>query len=203
MKKYIIGLFFIQTFVYAKINIECKFNTFSDNSGKYTTEELKVNIEIIENGKVYATGNNKRVPVKMLMKDYYDSISFIEITPSGNLNTISIDKNTNKAVYSRHVILLGNFMPSQHYGQCTMLDTQEGQKSLTTSAIRQKISSEVFLADRIVDLPKSELKIIINILNGIFPKDIKSTLSSMTPKGKALFSEISIKVGQELNKGKN
>jgi len=195
------GLLLLGTFSYANINIECKFNTFSDKEGSHVEKELKVDIEILENGEVYATGNNKRVPIKMIEKESYDSISLIEVTRNGNLNTISIEKNTNKAVYSRHVVLLGNFMPSQHYGKCTMIDTKEGKKSLTTPAMRLRISSEVALADRIFDLPKSELKIIVNMLNGLFPKDTKKTLSAMSTKGRALFTEIALKVGEELNKG--
>ena len=48
-----------------------------------------------------------------------NQISFLEITPSGNIMTTAIDSNLN-SVHSRNTVTLGEILPSQYYGTCVV-----------------------------------------------------------------------------------
>ena len=119
MKKVFVSLL-ITTYLNAGVIMECTFNKYSDKDGVHTEKDLVVTYEINGKDKVYATGNNQKVSVMMIEKKYFDSISFIEITANGNINTVTVNNSTSKAVYSRNVVILGKLFPSQHYGECAI-----------------------------------------------------------------------------------
>jgi hypothetical protein len=49
-----------------------------------------------------------------------DTISFIQVSPV--VTTTTVQLSTLKAVHSRNVVMLGEFMPAQYYGKATSIE---------------------------------------------------------------------------------
>ena len=60
--------------------------------------------------------------------DGANAVTFLEVTPSGNVNITSVfadraaGPRTFKAVHSRHIFTIGGPLPSQAYGSCEIWD---------------------------------------------------------------------------------
>lgn len=66
--------------------------------------------------KAYLLGNAGSSEVEVIPNT--NGISFVEITPSGNVMVTAITRS-GEAVHSRNGIMLKQLVPSQFYGKCT------------------------------------------------------------------------------------
>ena len=67
--------------------------------------------------KATLVGNHGSSEVKGFWNKAGEGVSFIEVTPLGNVMTTVIDSKHN-SVHSRHTLINGEVFPSQYYGQC-------------------------------------------------------------------------------------
>ena len=80
---------------------------------------LELNFIVDDDSKEsYLLGNNGSAKVHKI--DGTEGITFIEVTGTGVVMTTAIAIDTMKSIHSRHSILLGEFIPSQNYGSCTV-----------------------------------------------------------------------------------
>lgn len=112
----IFGLFIsISSQTYSSpISFECKYEGYSDKSGKHSFMEalsFKIIWDAARNSS-YIIGNNGSE--KLDLVDSSDSVTFIEKTISGNVMATSINKKTMESVHSRNTLGI----PSQSYGKC-------------------------------------------------------------------------------------
>lgn len=99
--------------------IICNYPTYSDQEGNHKVTKKFVLTFIVdkENKITYILGNQGSEKVKMIPSVFEDSISFIEITRSGNVMTTTID-STGASVHSRNTVINGRIVPTQYYGKC-------------------------------------------------------------------------------------
>lgn len=98
----------------------CHYPVFGNETGmnKYGKPfELKINYDAAT-GQTKLIGDGGTAKLKPVLNKDKSAISFIEITPSGNVMTITIDA-TSKSVYSRNTTVNGKLAASQSYGTCT------------------------------------------------------------------------------------
>jgi hypothetical protein len=102
----------------APITFICKYDTYSDGDRNSKVEEdfILTFIDDRENKKAYILGNVATEEVN-LIPNVSGSISYIEITGTGNVMTTTIDIN-GESVHSRNTTILGELVPSQYYGTC-------------------------------------------------------------------------------------
>lgn len=102
------------------LSIKCSFDKYADDAGMHRTE-FKIDF-LVNNDKAYLIGNNGSTEVFKLGSD--ERFDFLERTGTGNWSFTSISKSTGEddwlAVHSRHMWLLGEFIPSQYYGDCVI-----------------------------------------------------------------------------------
>ena len=99
------------------VNYSCNYTSYSDSEGNH---KVKDNFElnfIIDRatGKSYLLGNAGSSEVKSFESE--DRVTFIEVTPTGNIMSTAIDSKLN-SVHSRNTIIFGELLPSQYYGKC-------------------------------------------------------------------------------------
>lgn len=68
-------------------------------------------------GKATATGNNGSSAVVGIWNKSGEGVSFVEVTPDGNVMTTVVDSK-GTSIHSRHTIIAGQVAPSQYYGSC-------------------------------------------------------------------------------------
>jgi hypothetical protein len=111
-------------------SLKCLFSTVIQSTweaGKFSTktnsETFELHFDSIDSNthKARLIGNNGAADVSVLLTP--ESLSFIEVTPSGNPNFTTVFPSLRAgasdfiAVSSRHVSIFGPF-PSQHHGTC-------------------------------------------------------------------------------------
>ena len=95
----------------------CDYSTYADEDGLHSVkgEFVLTFLMDADTSKAYILGNSGSAEVSML--DSSGGISFIEVTPVGNVMTTAIDPS-GKSVHSRNSIMFGELLPSQYYGTC-------------------------------------------------------------------------------------
>ena len=93
----------------------CFFTSFSNKEGLHKTTDNRPYIIKINGGNAVFGTEGDKYEFKVVFNKY--NISMYQVTPAGNLNSITIDKNM-KIVYSRNTTILGKLSPSQYYGSC-------------------------------------------------------------------------------------
>ena len=114
---------FIPSQVFAgPVNFVCHYPVFSNESGmkKYSKHfQLKIYYDpATSQAKLIGDGGTAKL--KPVLNKDKTAITFIEVTPSGNVMTITID-TTSKSVYSRNATVNGQLVASQSYGSCKSL----------------------------------------------------------------------------------
>ena len=99
------------------ITFVCDYPTWSDEEGSHPAKNPFVLTFILddETGKAYMKGNLGTEDVQVISAD--SSITFVEITDTGNVMTTTID-SAGKSVHSRNSVLFGEIVPTQYYGTC-------------------------------------------------------------------------------------
>ena len=67
-------------------------------------------------GKSYVIGNAGQAEVTFI-RNKGGGLTFIEVTPTGNVATTTLD-DSGRAVHSRNMIIAGELTPSQYLGRC-------------------------------------------------------------------------------------
>ena len=107
------------------IVFQCSFDSHSSPDGLQSdSKPFEFNYLVdTDADKAYIVGNQGSEEVKSIMAA--DSVTFIEVTPSNNVNSTTVVLNNargsmGRAVHSRHVVVngLGEMIPSQYYGRC-------------------------------------------------------------------------------------
>ena len=99
--------------------IVCTYNTYSDQQGNHKVKD-KFELTFIldnNNAKAYIVGNQGSDEVALIPMESGGGVSFIEVTPAGNVMTTAMDK-TGASVHSRNTIIDGKIVPTQYYGVC-------------------------------------------------------------------------------------
>lgn len=121
MKKVIILILLLlnSPLVYADlIKINCVYTSYSNEKGNFPNElKIEFNIDSVTK-KAVMIGNAGMADV-MVVKNKTGLLTFIEVTPDGNVMTTSIDKENNSS-HSRPTIVKGKLYSSQNYGKCTV-----------------------------------------------------------------------------------
>ena len=101
------------------VRYKCEYKSYSNELGIHKYEEAFGFSIIVDHkvGKAYIHGNNGADELKFV-ENNDGGIGFIEVTPSGNIQTTVISKS-GKSVHSRHTTLIDELMPSQSYGKCS------------------------------------------------------------------------------------
>ncbi len=102
----------------AVVSYRCSFPTFSDPSGLHDQASFGFDIQFDDvTRSAFIVGTVGMSPLSAVLAE--TGVTFIEVTPSGNVmtTTIGIEGDT---VHSRHTVILGTLTPSQHYGTCTL-----------------------------------------------------------------------------------
>lgn len=104
-------------------SFECRYPVYSNESGinKYTANfTLHINYDA-HTGKATLKGDGGTAKLQAVRHKQQTTISFIEITPSGNVMTITIDAQA-RSVYSRNATIGGKLVATQSYGKCNQHD---------------------------------------------------------------------------------
>jgi len=103
----------------ATVNYSCDYTSYSDQKGNHKAKDKFVLNFIVDtgSGKSYLLGNNGSAEIKSFI--YEDRAIFIEVTATGNIISTAVDSNLN-SVHSRNSVIIGELVPSQHYGKCTI-----------------------------------------------------------------------------------
>lgn len=113
----------ITNFAQAKSNaLVCHYPIFGSEAGlkKYGKSfELKLRFDV-QSGYATLIGEGGTAKLKMIKSRDKGSLTFIEITPSGNVMTLTVDAH-DKSVYSRNTTISGKLNASQSYGTCRSL----------------------------------------------------------------------------------
>lgn len=98
---------------------ECEYKLYSDNTGSHTVKNKFELLYIVdaESQTAYLHGNMGSSKVQPIGGN--GSISFIEVTPVGNVMVTTVDSSL-KSVHSRNTVSGGELIPSQYYGQCVI-----------------------------------------------------------------------------------
>ena len=98
------------------INFDCKFSREASPDG---IKDSKFNLSFILDDatkKAYITGDNGSAEVVYIPN--VEGMTFIEITPVGNVMVTAISYKDNSAVHSRNGIIFDKLIPTQFYGKC-------------------------------------------------------------------------------------
>lgn len=98
---------------------ECEYRMYSDDTGSNTIKQKFELLYIVdlESQTAYLHGNMGSSKVQSVGGN--GSISFIEVTTSGNVMVTTVDSSL-KSVHSRNTVSGGELIPSQYYGQCVI-----------------------------------------------------------------------------------
>ena len=96
---------------------ECEYRMYADETGSHTVKQEFELLYIVdsESQTAYLHGNMGSSKVQSI--GGIGSISFIEVTPAGNVMVTTVDSSL-KSVHSRNTVSSGELIPSQYYGQC-------------------------------------------------------------------------------------
>ena len=99
---------------------ECRYPVYSNESGinKYTASFILNIFYDAHTGKATLKGDGGTAKLQAVRHKHQTTISFIEITPSGNVMTITIDAQA-RSVYSRNATIGGKLVATQSYGKCS------------------------------------------------------------------------------------
>ena len=96
----------------------CSYERYSNGEKIQKVEKLFELIFITDPaGKATLVGNQGSAEVKVFWDKAGEGVSFLEVTPLGNIMTTVVDSKHN-SIHSRHTIINGEVVPSQYYGQC-------------------------------------------------------------------------------------
>ena len=92
-----------------------------DAALKNTSFELDfVVTEKFKKGIIVGNNGSSDVQIIPIFKDEdFRGLTFLEITPIGNISTTTIDAKGN-SVHSRNIVLSDGLIPSQYYGTCKL-----------------------------------------------------------------------------------
>lgn len=100
------------------ITYKCHYDKYSDGESiKRTSEPFELTFVTSPKGEATMVGNNGSSKVMGFWNQNGEGVSFVEVTPVGNIMTTVIDSNR-ASIHSRHAILSGHVVPSQYYGRC-------------------------------------------------------------------------------------
>ena len=96
----------------------CNYITYCNESGLHEDKKSFKLIFVVDrsNNNAYMVGNMGSTEVS-LVPSIAGGITFVEVTPGGNVMTTTISSN-GKSVHSRNSIIDGELVPSQRYGIC-------------------------------------------------------------------------------------
>jgi hypothetical protein len=96
----------------------CDYERYSNGERIEKVEKLFELVFITDpSGKATLVGNQDSSEVTGVWKKAGEGVSFIEITPAGNIMTTVVDSK-HYSIHSRHTIINGEAVPSQYYGRC-------------------------------------------------------------------------------------
>jgi hypothetical protein len=96
----------------------CSYERYANGEKIQNVEKLFELVFITDPaGKATLVGNQGSSEVKGFWNKSGGGVSFIEVTPVGNIMTTVVDSKHN-SIHSRHTIINGEVVPSQYYGQC-------------------------------------------------------------------------------------
>jgi len=98
----------------------CKYPNYSDKKGAHRTKDNFSLTFIIDSdkGTAYMLGNSGSTEVPFIRSGISgEGLTFIEITPAGNVMTTTVDAENN-SVHSRNTVVVGKLVPCQYYGTC-------------------------------------------------------------------------------------
>ncbi len=100
------------------LSYQCTFPSFADTSGLQDQTEFgfEIKYDDVANN-AFIVGNAGMSPLTPLVGA--DSLAFVEVTPSGSVMMTTIGAD-GVAVHSRHSVVVGSLVPSQHYGTCVI-----------------------------------------------------------------------------------
>lgn len=103
----------------ANKTIICNYYSYSDENGNHKLKDKLVLTFIIDKikGAAYVIGRKGKDRVRVIPSGVRGSMSFIEITGTGNVITTAIDSK-GESVHSRNIFINGKIIPTQCYGQC-------------------------------------------------------------------------------------
>ncbi|MBI3561781.1 MAG: hypothetical protein HY080_08705 [Gammaproteobacteria bacterium] len=98
---------------------DCRYPSYSNAAGIHQYAQawrVKISYNTVSNS-ARLIGEGGTVKLKTVKHRDTAALSFIEITPAGNVMTISIDASSH-SVYSRNSIIGGKLVATQSYGTC-------------------------------------------------------------------------------------
>ena len=109
----------LPTFAQATETWFCDYPRYSDEEGSHRVKNKFVLTFIVDskNDKAYIVGDQGSDEVHILSSGA--GLSFIEITPIGNVMSTTIDSNL-RSVHSRNTVIGGELIPTQYYGTCQL-----------------------------------------------------------------------------------
>lgn len=114
----VLFLVFLDSALAQTTSFKCDYPTYSNENGNHKSKKFALQFVLdSEENKAYIIGNNGSAEVRIVM-NLSDVITFMEITPIGNIMTTTILYNNGNSVHSRHTEIFGKIVPSQYYGKC-------------------------------------------------------------------------------------
>ena len=99
---------------------KCTYDKYSDGEQIKATDEIFSLIFVTDKkGEATLVGNNGSSKVMGFWNQSGQGVSFVEVTPIGNIMTTVID-SAKKSVHSRHTLVDGHVVPSQYYSECVV-----------------------------------------------------------------------------------
>lgn len=113
------GLFSANLMATATTTFVCSYPSYSNEEGNHRTKGQFTLTFVVDSSKgtAYVIGEEGSAEVKMIAEK--DAVTFIEVTPGGNVMTTTITAN-GQSVHSRNTVIAGKIVPSQNYGHCVM-----------------------------------------------------------------------------------
>jgi len=100
------------------VTLRCSYPTYSTEKGLHHDDNFNMIFLVdTEKGTAYIIGNQGSEEVTFIPNKFGGGYTFVEVTPSGNVMTTTIDTNMT-TVHSRNTIMDGNLVPTQYYGTC-------------------------------------------------------------------------------------
>lgn len=103
------------------IRLVCKYPNYSDKKGAHRTRDdfTLTFIVDLDKGTAYMVGNQRSTEVRAFRSGVSkEGLTFMEITPDGNVMTTTVLDPKGDSVHSRNTVVAGELVPTQYYGTC-------------------------------------------------------------------------------------
>jgi hypothetical protein len=142
----------------------CTFPAYATEKGLLHDDVLKFTITTDDYNETHTrTQDNGSATGKIIRAE--KGISFIEVSPLGNIATTTIAsvppiEEAQKAVHSKNILREGKLVARQYYGTCRTVDKVLTQKIrfAVSKERQQKIYKELHIETKLKTLPKKDVK---------------------------------------------